>query len=214
MPRTLIDERITPESIKPIQDHLLLQVIEREKTSGGILLPGNKATPIVLGKVLAKGTEIPNNYNGKGFPIRVEAGQHVIFMDYAGERVRVAWENYRLIREHGLWGVVIPGNADVHDFKSVKPWADRLILEMDSDEKTKSGLLFLPNKDMPVAFHTGTVVQAGFGLWHLESGKLLPCSCKPGNRVLFRRYAGAEITINGKTLRILQEDDILSIMEG
>ncbi len=213
MPRTLIDERVKPEDIRPAQDHILLQVVEREQTAGGIILPKNKATPIVLGKVLAKGKEIPNQVTGKGFPIPVEVGEYVIFMDYAGERMRVAWEDYRLIREHGLWGVVVPGDTDAHNFKSVRPWANRIILEPDSSEKTRSGALYLPNQDMPIAYHTGTVKDVGPGLWHLESGKLLPCECKVGDKVLFRRYAGADITIGGKQLRILQEEDIIVIME-
>lgn len=213
MPRTLIDEEIPVEQIRPTHDHVLVKIINREKTGGGLYLPKNTATPCVVGKVIAIGTGIPNNHNGQDFPIKLKVGEYVLFMDYAGERMRCGWEDYRLIREHGLWATVKMSDFDAYEFEEVKPWADRIVITPDDETKTRSGLLFLPNKDMPIKYRGGTVHTTGFGVWHLESGNLLPCQTKPGDRILFERYAGAEIRLRGKDYRIIQEIDVLGILE-
>jgi len=212
MPRTIIDTDVDLAKIQPTQDHLLIKLLDREMTAGGIHLPGNAATPCRVGKVLARGNEIPNNHNGKGFPIPVEPGQYVLFMDYAGEKLRVAWSDYRLIREHGLWARVDLGVADIIDFEAVHPWADRIVVEKKDESKTEGGIE-LPNKDMALAYARGTVKWVGHGLWHLESGKKLQCETKPGDKVIYRRYAGAEIMVRGKEYRILQELDVMAIDE-
>lgn len=213
MPRTVIDEDVDLEKLQPTQDHILVKLLDREKTSGGILLPGNAATPCRVGKVLARGKEIPNNKTGKGFPIQCEPGDYVLFMDYAGEKLRVAWKDYRLIREHGLWAKVQLGVTDLIDFESIQPWAERIVVKKDDETMTRSGTLYLPQGDKAAAYAIGTVKWTGWGVWHLESGNLLPCQTKVGDKVLFRRYSGAEIMVRGKEYRITQEEDVMAVYE-
>lgn len=213
MPRTIIDEDVDVEKLQPTQDHILVKLLDREQTAGGIILPGNTATPCRVGKVLARGKEIPNNITGKGFPIQCEPGDYVLFMDYAGERLRVAWKDYRLIRENGLWAKVKLGVSDLIDFEEVQPWAERIVLEKDDETYARGTKILLPQGDMKTAFAVGTVKSVGWGVWHLESGTLLPCETKPGDKVIFRRYSGAEIMVRGKELRIVQEVDVMAVME-
>jgi chaperonin GroES len=213
MPRSIIDEDVDVEKLQPTQDHILIKVLDREKTSGGILLPGNAATPCRVGKVIARGKEIPNNKTGKGFPIQCEPGDYVLFMDYAGERLRVAWKDYRLIRENGLWAKVKLGVSDLIDFEEVQPWAERIVVERADETYARGTKILLPNKEQATAYAVGTVKTVGWGVWHLESGTLLPCETKPGDQVIYRRYSGAEIMIRGRELRIVQEVDVMAVME-
>lgn len=214
-PPTIIDEDVKPEELRPTQDHLLVKLYERDKTGGGIHLPKNAATACRVAKVLSRGKAIPNSWDGRDFPFEVKSGDYVIFMDYAGEKVQISWQDYRLIREHGLWGKVqLSPSGDIMDFESIEPWADRLVIERRDESKTKSGLLHLPNADLKLAWNVATVKWAGFGVWHQTSGKLLPCESKPGDKILFRRYSGEDIKVRGKEYRITQEIDVIAILDG
>lgn len=212
-PRSIIDEDVDVDKLQPTQDHILVKLLDREQTAGGILLPKNEATPCRVGKVIARGKEIPNQKTGKGFPIPCEPGDYVLFMDYAGEKLRVEWKDYRLIRENGLWAKVKLGVSDLIDFEEVQPWAERIIVERADETYARGTSILLPNKEQATAFAVGTVKQTGWGVWHLESGMLIQCETKPGDTVLYRRYSGAEIMLRGKELRILQEVDVMGVME-
>jgi len=199
----------------PLEDHMLVKVFDREKTSGGILLPKNEATPCRVGKIIAKGKEITNSYNGKGFPIEVEPGDYIMFMDYAGIKVKADREDYKLLREHGIWAKVeLSVSGDIIDFETIKPWADRVVLERIDETMTKSKLLHLPPSEMKFQWNIGTVKWSGRGMWHLESGRLIPNECQPGDRVIFRRFTGADIMVRGKEYRITQELDIIAAIAG
>lgn len=214
-PPTIIDEDVRPEELIPTQDHVFVKLYEREQTAGGIHLPKNAATACRVAKVLSRGKSIPNDHNGKDFPIPVEPGEYVIFMDYAGAKMQLAWQDYRLIREHGLWGKVeLSVSGDINDFEKVEPWADRLVIERRDESMTASGLLHLPNADLKLSWNIATVKWTGFGVWHNTSGKLLPCESKPGDKVLFRRYSGEDIRVRGKEYRITQEIDVIAILDG
>lgn len=93
----------------------------------------------------------------------------------------------------------------------VRPLHDRVILKrVKEEEKTKGGII-IPDtaKEKPIE---GQVVAVGEGK-SLESGKKVPLEVKKGDRVLFGKYAGTEIKIDGEEHLILREDDIIAIME-
>ncbi|NLA58911.1 MAG: co-chaperone GroES [Firmicutes bacterium] len=92
----------------------------------------------------------------------------------------------------------------------VKPLADRVIVKpIEAEEKTKSGIV-LPDtaKEKP---QEGEVVAVGPGRY--EDGKLVPMNVKQGDRVLFAKYAGTEIKMDGEEYLIMRESDILGIIE-
>lgn len=92
----------------------------------------------------------------------------------------------------------------------VKPLADRVIVKpIEVEEKTKSGIV-LPDtaKEKP---QEGEVVAVGPGRY--EDGKLIPMNVKQGDRVLFAKYAGTEIKMDGEEYLIMRESDILGIIE-
>jgi chaperonin GroES len=93
----------------------------------------------------------------------------------------------------------------------LKPLNDRVLVKrLESEEKTKGGII-IPDtaKEKPIK---GKVVAAGPGKLD-ESGKLVKMSVKPGDVVLFTKYGGTEIKIDGVEHLVMREDDILAIVE-
>jgi len=96
---------------------------------------------------------------------------------------------------------------------TIRPLFDRVLVKRNEEPtKTKSGL-FLPDsasKEKPVE---GTVLAVGNGRVS-DDGKLSPLAVKEGDRVIFGKYAGTEIKVDGEDRLILREDDILGIIDG
>ncbi len=93
----------------------------------------------------------------------------------------------------------------------IRPLHDRVIVErVDEDEKTKGGII-IPDtaKEKPVE---GKVMAVGDGKV-ADDGKKIPLEVKAGDRVLFGKYAGTEIQIEGEEHIIMREDDIIAIVE-
>ena len=92
----------------------------------------------------------------------------------------------------------------------IKPLDDRILLEpMPAEEKTSSGLIIPDSaKEKP---QEGIVIAVGPGKVN-DEGKKIALEVKEGNRVLFSKYAGTEIKIDGEEHLIMREDDILGII--
>lgn len=93
----------------------------------------------------------------------------------------------------------------------VKPLGDKLLVEvLEAEEKTKGGII-LPDTAKEEKTE-GKVVAVGNGKV-LESGKVQPLEVKKGDRVIFGKYSGDEIIIDGKKHKILKENEILAVYE-
>jgi chaperonin GroES len=94
---------------------------------------------------------------------------------------------------------------------NLKPLADRLVVEPLEQEDVTSGGIFLPEtaKEKP---QQGKVVSAGPGRVD-EDGKRVAMEVKVGDRVLYAKYSGTEIKLEGKKVLILKESDVLAIVE-
>jgi chaperonin GroES len=92
-----------------------------------------------------------------------------------------------------------------------KPLHDRvLVRRVESDEKTKGGLIIPDSaKEKPAE---GEVMACGEGA-RKDSGELIEMAVKPGDRVLFGKWSGTEVTLDGEELIIMKESDILGIIE-
>jgi chaperonin GroES len=93
----------------------------------------------------------------------------------------------------------------------VRPLHDRVIVKrMEEEEKTKGGII-IPDtaKEKPIE---GKVMAVGSGKV-TEEGKKIPLQVKEGDRVLFGKYAGTDIKIDGEEHLIMREDDIIAIVE-
>ena len=93
-----------------------------------------------------------------------------------------------------------------------RPLHDRVVVRrLEEDERTKGGII-IPDtaKEKP---QQGEVVAVGPGAVD-EKGKLQPLDVKPGDRVLFGKWSGTEVKIDGEELLIMKESDILGVLEG
>ncbi len=93
---------------------------------------------------------------------------------------------------------------------NIKPLGDRVVIKpLAQEEKTKSGIV-LPDtaKEKP---QQGEVLAVGSGKT-LENGQKVPLEVKVGDKVIFSKYAGTEIKIDGQEVMILNERDILAII--
>ena len=94
----------------------------------------------------------------------------------------------------------------------IRPLQDRIIVKrVQEEEKTKGGII-IPDtaKEKPIE---GKVIAVGNGKVQ-EDGKVRPLDVKAGDRILFSKYAGTEIKIDGEEHLIMREDDILGVIEG
>jgi chaperonin GroES len=92
----------------------------------------------------------------------------------------------------------------------IKPLADRLVVKpAQAEEKTKGGII-LPDtaKEKPVI---GEVVAVGTGKV-LENGTRQPLDVKVGDRVLYGKYSGTEVTLDGEEYMIMRESDLFAIL--
>ncbi len=93
----------------------------------------------------------------------------------------------------------------------IRPLQDRIIVKRIDEEETTKGGIIIPDsaKEKP---QEGKVIAVGKGKI-LEDGKLQKLDAKKGDRVLFAKYSGSEITIEGEEHLIIREDDVLGIVE-
>ncbi len=93
-----------------------------------------------------------------------------------------------------------------------RPLQDRVLVRRGEQESKTAGGILIPDtvQDKP---QEGEVVAVGPGARD-ESGKLQPLDVKPGDRVLFGKWSGSEVKIDGEELLIMKESDILGIVEG
>jgi chaperonin GroES len=94
---------------------------------------------------------------------------------------------------------------------NLKPLADRLVVEPVEQEEVTVGGIILPEtaKEKP---QQGKVIAAGPGRTD-DSGKRVEMEVKVGDRVLYAKYSGTEVKLDGKKLLILRESDILAIVQ-
>ena len=94
----------------------------------------------------------------------------------------------------------------------IRPLQDRVIVKRLEEEQKTSGGIIIPDtaKEKP---QKGEIIAAGPGKRN-EDGKVQPLDIKAGDKVLFSKYAGTEIKVEGDELLIMREDDIMGVIEG
>lgn len=94
---------------------------------------------------------------------------------------------------------------------NLRPLHDRIIVKRLEEENKTAGGIFIPEtaKEKP---QKGEIIAVGKGK-KAEDGKVTPIDVKVGDKVLFGKYAGTEIKIEGQEYLIMREDDILGVME-
>jgi len=92
---------------------------------------------------------------------------------------------------------------------NVKPLADRVLVKPLEQDEVKKGGIIIPDtaKEKP---QEGEVVEAGPG--RTEDGKQVPMEVKKGDRILYGKYSGTEVTVDGQEYLIMRESDILAVI--
>ena len=91
----------------------------------------------------------------------------------------------------------------------ISPLSDRVVVKASEETEQMRGGLYIPDtaKEKP---QQGEIVAAGPGKY--EDGKLVPMTVKVGDKVLYGKYSGTEVTIDNETLLIVKESDVLAIV--
>lgn len=94
---------------------------------------------------------------------------------------------------------------------AIKPLGDRVLVKPLEPKEVKKGGIIIPDtaKEKP---QEGKVIEVGKGRM-LENGKMVPLEVKKGDKILYSRYGGTEIKLEGEEYLILKEEDILAIIK-
>lgn len=95
---------------------------------------------------------------------------------------------------------------------NLRPLGDRVVVKVIEEEEKTAGGIFLPDtaKEKP---QKGEVVAVGSGKL-LDNGERVPLEVKVGDRIIFAKYGGTEVKVNGNEYLILRESDILAVTQG
>ena len=94
----------------------------------------------------------------------------------------------------------------------LRPLHDRVIIRRMEEERTSPGGIVIPDSatEKPIR---GEVVAVGNGRL-LENGELRALDVKAGDKVLFGKYSGTEVKVEGEELLVMKEDDVMAVIEG
>jgi chaperonin GroES len=95
---------------------------------------------------------------------------------------------------------------------NIRPLQDRVILKRVEEETTSAGGIVIPDSAAEKPSR-GEVIAAGKGK-RLESGDIVPLDVKVGDTVLFGKYSGTEVKVNGDDLLVMREEDIMGVIEA
>ena len=95
---------------------------------------------------------------------------------------------------------------------TLRPLHDRVLLRRVENDAKSAGGIIIPDtaKEKP---SEGEVISVGSGVRD-ENGKLIPLDVQAGDLVLFSKWSGTEVTVNGEELLVVKESDILGVIEG
>ena len=95
---------------------------------------------------------------------------------------------------------------------NIRPLQDRVIIKRMEEEKTSEGGIIIPDSatEKPIK---DEVVAVGNGLV-LDNGEIRPLDLKVGDKVLFGKYSGTEVKLDGEELLVMKEDDVMAVLEA
>ncbi|MDE0128105.1 MAG: co-chaperone GroES [Gammaproteobacteria bacterium] len=93
----------------------------------------------------------------------------------------------------------------------IRPLQDRVLIRRTEEERKSPGGIVIPDSatEKPIR---GEVIAAGKGKV-LENGEVLPLELKAGDKVLFGKYSGTEVKVDGEELLVMKEDDVMAVIE-
>jgi chaperonin GroES len=98
------------------------------------------------------------------------------------------------------------------DYMNIRPLQDRVILKRMEEETTSSGGIVIPDSATEKPSR-GEIMATGKGK-RLDSGEIIPLDVKVGDKVLFGKYSGTEVKVDGEDLLVMREEDIMGVIEA
>ena len=95
---------------------------------------------------------------------------------------------------------------------NIRPLHDRVVIRRMEEERTSAGGIVIPDSATEKPMQ-GEIIAAGGGKV-LDSGETSPLDVKVGDKVLFGKYAGTDIKVDGEELLVMREEDIIAVIEG
>ena len=94
----------------------------------------------------------------------------------------------------------------------IRPLHDRVVIRRTEEERTSPGGIVIPDAaaEKPIK---GEVLAVGKGKL-LDNGDIRPLDLKEGDQVLFGKYSGTEVKVNGEEVLVMREDDVMAVIEG
>jgi chaperonin GroES len=95
---------------------------------------------------------------------------------------------------------------------NIRPLHDRVVVKRTEEERTSPGGIVIPDTaaEKPIR---GEVIAIGNGKI-MDSGEVRPLDLRVGDKVLFGKYSGTEVKVNGEDLLVMREDDVMAVIEG
>jgi chaperonin GroES len=95
---------------------------------------------------------------------------------------------------------------------NIRPLHDRVVIKRMEEERTSPGGIVIPDTatEKPIK---GEVLAVGKGKI-LENGEIRPLDLQAGDKVLFGKYSGTEVKVEGEDLLVMREDDVMAVIEG
>ena len=207
---TDIFKSIDVSTLRPTQDYLLVKDLSRDKTAGGILLP-KESSELRFVEVIAVGPGLFVDKFNAYEPVDFRKGEKLLIMDYAGEYLESGVDRYRFVRSNGVWAKIEFADQGTFSIHRILPVMDKLVIKIKDQEVSPGGIV-LPD-DLKLKWATAKVVFVSEGLFSVATAKWVDLEVKPSEKIVFMRYAGANIEVAGEKYRIIQKADILSVVE-
>jgi chaperonin GroES len=94
----------------------------------------------------------------------------------------------------------------------IRPLHDRVIVKRLEEDRTSAGGIAIPDTSAEKPMH-GKILAVGNGKI-LENGHVRPCDLKVGDKILFGKYSGTEVRVEGEDLVVMREEDVMAVIES
>lgn len=188
--------------LTPLRDKIVVRPIVRQASAVVATVLYERPN---IGEVVAVGS---GRYlkSGKLQPMELKVGDKIRFGEFAFDEYREDGVKYLIMQEADAAGVVEADNGIC-----IRPLHDRVIVKrLDQETKTASGLI-IPDAAAEKP-DQGQILAVGNGKI-LDDGKVRPLDVKVGDRVLFGKYSGQTVKVDGEELLVMREEDCASIVD-
>ena len=182
-----------PGPLKPLNSQALIKLSKMDdRTAGGLFVASETVEKPREGVVVAAGSGKPHPDTGKNIPNPVKQGDLVLLGEFSGQKVDYCGEQHVFIDGEQILGFFEGGAPTAESFV---PLRDRLLVKLEQPaSETASGIALAVTE--PEDDNQGQVIKTGAGRMS-ASGEVMPMTVSEGESVIFNKYSGAEISLDG-----------------